>query len=117
MSGGTFDYYDHRCTQLRANGIARLNLTIAAGPDGFYSNYYNVNPRINPNICVTREVSLIILGFSLKDFAKQALVEYYTSVPFVIPSERTFIQAFSTGPTESGLTYRKWIKLCREYTS
>jgi hypothetical protein len=65
--------------------------------------YYSAPLRIDPDTCVTREAVSTILGFSLKDSVKNALVEYYTNVPFVIPSERIFIQAFSTGPTESGL--------------
>jgi hypothetical protein len=43
------------------------------------------------------------MGFSLKDSVKQALAQYYASVPFVVPAERIFIQSFSTGPSPSGL--------------
>jgi hypothetical protein len=80
MSGSTFDYYDHRFTQFRTDGIARSNLTIVAGSDDYYANYYKANLRVDPDTCVTRGAVSTILEFSLKN------AEYYTNVSFVIPS-------------------------------
>jgi hypothetical protein len=65
--------------------------------------YYSAPLRIDPDTCITLEAVSTILGFSLKDTVVNALAEYYTNIPFVIPSERIYIQAFSTGPTKSEL--------------
>jgi hypothetical protein len=59
--------------------------------------------RIDPDALITRPAVSTIMGFSLKDSVKAALAQYYSTIPFVIPSERVFIQAFSTGPSPSGL--------------
>jgi hypothetical protein len=103
LTGDVFDYYDYRFTQVRVQGLARSNLTVTNGADDVYSSYFSAPLRIDPDTCVTREAVSTILGFSLKDTVKAALAEYYTSTPSVIPSEGIYIQAFSTGPTESGL--------------
>jgi hypothetical protein len=50
-------------------------------------------------------------GFSLADSVKQAFKDYYSSIPFVVPSEKLFIQFYSTGPTVSGLNCSMTIPL------
>jgi hypothetical protein len=65
--------------------------------------YVSTPLRIDPDILITRSAVSTIMGFSIKDSVRQALEVYYHEVPFVIPSERIFIQSFSTGPSESGL--------------
>jgi hypothetical protein len=98
-----FSDYDHRFTQPRVQGLARSNLTVNLQDGNYMSLFYSASLRIDPDTCTTTDAVSTILGFSLKDTVKRALATYYTTVPYVIPSERIFIQAFSTGPTESGL--------------
>jgi hypothetical protein len=43
------------------------------------------------------------MGFSLTEEVKLALRNYYSRVPFVIPSENIFAQSYSAGPTALGL--------------
>jgi hypothetical protein len=98
-----FSYCDHRFTQTRVQGLARSNLTVNLQDGNYMSLYYSAPLRIDPDTCITVDAVSTILGFSLKDTVKRALAEYHTTVPYVIPSERIFVQAFSTGPAESGL--------------
>jgi hypothetical protein len=92
--------YDNRFTQMRVDGYARGAMWVGTTA---YANYYNSKLRIDPDCLITRSAVSTIMGFSLKDSVKQALAAYYSSVPFVVPSERIFIQSFSTGPSASGL--------------
>jgi hypothetical protein len=98
-----FSYYDHRFTQTRVQDLARSNLTVNLQDGNYMSLFYCAPLRIDPDTCTTTDAVSAIPGFSLKDTVKRALAEYYTTVLYVIPSERIFVQAFSTGPTESGL--------------
>jgi hypothetical protein len=93
-------HYDHRFTQVRTTGLARSNVVVEGSGDGSYSC---TALRIIPDSIVTKDAVSTILGFSPKDSVKGAFAQYYSGVPFVIPSERIEIFTFSTGPTEAGL--------------
>jgi hypothetical protein len=96
------DYFDHRFTQVRVDGLARSNVYL--DNDDLTSAHYNSLPlRIDPDTIVTTEAVSTIMGFSLKDKVKEAMALYYTTTPFVIASEKIFLQSFSTGPSPSGL--------------
>jgi hypothetical protein len=107
------NWYDRRFTQVRVQGIARSNVYIKcnASPSLATAEYGRTNLRIDPDSIITRDAQSTITGFSLTDSVKQALATYYSTVPFVVPSERIFIQTFSTGPTESGLNCSMTIPL------
>jgi hypothetical protein len=95
--------YDRRFTQMRVKGLARGAMWIA-GAGANYSADFNSSPlKFDPDCLITRSAVSTIMEFSLRDSVKQALAQYYASVPFVVPSERIFIQSFSTGPSASGL--------------
>jgi hypothetical protein len=97
--------WDHRFTQMRVDGHARSTLWFEANDElAFCAALHFTTPlRIDPDALITRSAVSTIMGFSLKDSVKAALAQYYSVTPFVIPSERVFIQAFSTGPSPSGL--------------
>jgi hypothetical protein len=76
-----------------------------------YSSYRQSSLTLQPNDCMTLDAVSTITGFSLKDSVKQALAAYYSSVPFVIPSERIEIRNFSTGPSAAGLNCTMTIPL------
>ncbi|GHU18103.1 hypothetical protein FACS189472_05940 [Alphaproteobacteria bacterium] len=99
-------YYDRRFTQVRVPGHARSASYIWdwESVTGWRSTMYVSTPlRIDPELLITRSAVSTIMGFSLKDSVKSAFATYYRDRPFVIPSEKTFIQPFSTGPSASGL--------------
>jgi hypothetical protein len=102
-------WYDRRFTQFRVPGLARSNVYIKASD--VTANFKSAPLRIDPDTLITLDVQSTITGFSLKDSVRQAFAQYYASVPFVIPSERIFIQSFSTGPTQSGLNAAMTIPL------
>jgi hypothetical protein len=96
-------YYDHRFVQLRTDGLARSCIYTNDSETTPAAFYAPTNLRIDPDTLMTLDCTSTIMGFSLKDSVKVAFAEYYSRVPFVIPSEKIFIQSFSTGPTPSGL--------------
>jgi hypothetical protein len=97
--------YDNRFTQMRVNAHARslLHLDAIMETDTQRAYHRSTPLRMDPDSLITRSAVSTIMGFSLKDSVKQALAQYYASVPFVVPAERIFIQSFSTGPSPSGL--------------
>ncbi|GHU18849.1 hypothetical protein FACS189472_07770 [Alphaproteobacteria bacterium] len=96
--------FSHRFTQMRTDGIARGHIYSVDHDGGVGSGSYVCVPmRMDPDCTITRSAVSTIMGFSLKDSVKQALAQYYSNIPFVVPGERIFIQAFSTGPSASGL--------------
>jgi hypothetical protein len=104
-----FNHFDRRFTQVRVQGSARSNIVVDTAAED--SAYRACPLTIDPNTLITLDAQSTITGFSLKDSVKAALAQYYSSVPFVIPSERIFIQSFSTGPTASGLNCSMTIPL------
>ncbi|GHU19232.1 hypothetical protein FACS189472_08720 [Alphaproteobacteria bacterium] len=96
--------FSHRFTQARVQGMARGHIYAVDNGGGKFSGSYPCLPlRMDPDCLITRSAVSTIMGFSLKDSVKQALAQYYATIPFVVPSERIFIQAFSAGPSASGL--------------
>jgi hypothetical protein len=101
-----FEMYSKRFTQVRVSGYARGNLyvqesTVVAGTG--YGMYDATPLKIDPDVSITSSAVSTIMGFSLRDSVKEAFSLYYATTPFVIASERVFIQSFSTGPSASGL--------------
>jgi hypothetical protein len=103
------EFYDRRFTQVRVDGMVRCNLYVNV--ETMKCGYNGTSLRIDPVTVVTLDARSTITGFSLKDSVKGALAQYYSVTPFVIPSERIFIQSFSTGPTASGLNSAMTIPL------
>lgn len=104
-------YFSRRFTQARVQGMVRGHVYAVdyGGTKGFMGSYPCLPMRMDPDCLITRSAASTVMGFSLKDSVKQALAQYYAGVPFVVPSERIFIQAFSTGPSASGLNSAKEI--------
>jgi hypothetical protein len=99
------DYYDHRLVQVRTDGIARscFNLDHLMSSEVVDAVYESFPLRIEPEALRTTDAVSTIMGFTLQEEVKVALKDYYSRVPFEIPSENVFIQNYSTGPTASGL--------------
>jgi hypothetical protein len=73
---------------------------------------YNLFPlRIEPQDLKTKTCESTVMGFSLRPEVIEALKDYYSRVPFAIPSENVDINSFSTGPTASGLNCNMSIPL------
>jgi hypothetical protein len=98
-------YYDHRFVQVRTDGIARscVKLDHLMSSEVVDAVYESFPLRIEPEALKTTDAVSTIIGFTLQEEVKVALKDYYSRVPFVIPSENVFIQNYSTGPTASGL--------------
>jgi hypothetical protein len=98
------DYFSHRFTQVRVDGLARSQTFLETSDSNqTYAQYIYAPLRIDPSDSITLDATSTIMGFSLKDSVKSALATYYREVPFVIPAECITIQSYSTGPSASGL--------------
>jgi hypothetical protein len=95
--------YDRRFTQMKVTATARGAMYIGGAGVNYSADYLTSPLKFDPDVLVTRTAVSTIMGFSLNYYVKQALDQYYASVPFVVPGERIFIQSFSTGPSASGL--------------
>jgi hypothetical protein len=109
VSNSPNDYFDHRFTQVRVPGHARSNIWVNTTTEKAFYNMCNLT--ISPDSHITLDAVSTITGFSLREEVKSALATYYSTRPFVVPSERIWLNSFSTGPDAGGLNCSMTIPL------
>jgi hypothetical protein len=92
IPGSSNDYYDHRFVQVKTNGNARSCVYFERTylDNIFDAKYKSLPLRIDPEYLETQDAVSTIMGFSLRPEAKEALLSYYSPIPFVTPSVNIF---------------------------
>ncbi|KAH7820932.1 uncharacterized protein MONOS_9166 [Monocercomonoides exilis] len=82
--------------------VFNYDLTAEGTVDGF--NYETIIPEFTPTVtfCQTKDCEISIAGYSVSSQCLTNLVEYFSSHPFVVPSQRIETKRLGSAPTPSG---------------
>jgi hypothetical protein len=100
--------YDKRFIQFNSPGRASTNVFADVDTHGDvpyvkYASFSHKDITLRCEQINVQELISYLYGYALKDTYKQRAIEYYSSNPWVVPSEYIVNQPFTNAPTTGGL--------------